>query len=167
MMAAMFTHVLISRFNMTACGAVNKVGLALSYNEKTVCKWQQDFYSNQGNFTESKQGNMLVSLLYVGDGGLHQKPAVGLGKPNMTGTKFCSWVNSDVLPNAQLPPECEQQIQLNTVIKWLHHLEFCPQSHKKSIYIDGHEYDDVVKVPKIVPSKTGHSVFYALATSNM
>ena len=53
-----------TRFNTTARGAVNKVGLALSYNKKTVYKWQQDFYSNQGNFTESKQGKH-VSLFII------------------------------------------------------------------------------------------------------
>lgn len=104
--------------------------------------------------------NMLVFSLYVGDEGLHQKPAVGLGKPNMTGDKFGSWVNSDVLPNAELPPGCEQQIQLHTAIKCLHHLEFHPQSHKKSIYIDGHEHDDVVEVPKVVLLKIGHSIMH-------
>ena len=67
----------------------------------------------------------------------------------MTGAKFCSWVNSNLLPNAELPPGCQQQKQPCTAIKWLHHLGFRPQSHKKSIYIDGHEHDDVVEYRKL------------------
>ena len=61
MMAVMFTDVLISRFNMTACGAANEVGLVLSYNEKTVHKWRQNFYSNQGTSQNQSRENMPAS----------------------------------------------------------------------------------------------------------
>ena len=136
MMAVMFADTLISRFNMTACGAANKVGLVLNYNEKTVRKWLRDFYNNQGTFTESKQGKHS-RLFILDDEGLRHKAAEWVranatvkGKPNMTGSKFCAWVNSDLLPNAELQPGCQQQIQPRTAIKWLHHLGFRPQSHK-------------------------------------
>ena len=56
MMAVMFTGTMISRFNMTTCGAVNEVSLVVNNNEKTV---------NGGGtctttFTESKQGKHAV-----------------------------------------------------------------------------------------------------------
>jgi len=35
------------------------------------------------------------------------------------------------------------QIQSRTARKWLHELGFQPYSHKKDIFIDGHERDDV------------------------
>ena len=67
----------------------------------------------------------------------------------ITGAKFCSWVNNDLLPTAELQPGCPQQIQPRTATKWLHCLGFQPQSHKKSVYIDGHEQDDVVEYRKL------------------
>ena len=155
MMAVMFMDALIDRFNMTTHGAANEVGLILSHNEKTIRMWRQDFYINQGHFTESRQGKH-AHLFILDDEGLRHKAAEWVransttkGKPNMTGAKFCTWVNTHLLPNAQLPPGCPQQIQTRTAIKWLHHLGFRPQSHKKSIYIDGHERDDVVKYWKL------------------
>ena len=138
MMAVMFMDALIDRFNMTTHGAANEVGLILSHNEKTIRMWCQDFYINQGHFTESRQGKH-ARLFILDDEGLRHKAAEWVranstikGKPNMTGAKFCTWVNTHLLPNAQLPPGCPQQIQTRTAIKWLHHLGFRPQSHKKA-----------------------------------
>ena len=155
MMAVMFMDALIDRFNMTTHGAANEVGLILSHNEKTIRMWRQDFYINQGRFTESRQGKH-ARLFILDDEGLRHKAAEWVranattkGKPNMNGAKFCTWVNTHLLPNAQLPPGCPQQIQPRTAIKWLHHLGFRPQAHKKSIYIDGHERDDVVAYRKL------------------
>ena len=67
----------------------------------------------------------------------------------MTGAKFCTWVNTHLLADAELQLGCPHQIQTRTAIKWLHHLGFRPQSNKKSIYIDGHEREDVVKYWKL------------------
>ena len=155
MMAVMFMDSLIDRFNMTTRGAANEVGLVLRYNEKTIRTWRQDFYTNQGHFTESRQGKH-ARLFILDDEGLRHKAAewvrtnaTAKGRPNMTGAKFCTWVNTHLLPNAELPPGCPLQIQPRTSIKWLHHLGFRPQSHKKSIYIDGHERADVVEYRKL------------------
>ena len=30
-------------------------------------------------------------------------------------------------------------------VRWLHHFEFKPGSHRKGVYIDGHEREDVVR----------------------
>ena len=38
---------------------------------------------------------------------------------------------------------------LCTAVKWSYHLGFRPQSHKKSVYIDGHKQDDVVEYRKL------------------
>ena len=67
----------------------------------------------------------------------------------MTGAKFSMWVNTQLLPDAELLPGCLQQIKLRTAIKWLHPLGFRPQTHKKSVYTDGHERDDVVEYRKL------------------
>ena len=147
----MFPDTLMGRFNMTTVGAANEVGLLLDYSEKTIRTWHQDYYRNQGHFTESRQGNNACQFI-LDDKDLQHKatqwvPAISTvkGTPNMTGAKFCTWVNTHLLPEA----ECPQQIQPRTAIKWLHHLGFRPQSHKKSVYINGHKPDDVVEYRKL------------------
>ena len=136
---------------MTTLGAAKEVGLLLGHNEKTVRTWCRDFYDNQGRFSELKQGKHLRQFI-LDEKDLRHKAAHWVranstvkGKPNMTGATFCSWVNTNLLPMAELPPGCPQQIQPRTAIKWLHCLGFRPQSQKKSVYIDGHERDDVVE----------------------
>ena len=51
----------------------------------------------------------------------------------------------ELLPNATVPPGCPSSIKHRTTVKWLHNLGFRPQSHKKDIYIDGHERSDVIE----------------------
>lgn len=64
----------------------------------------------------------------------------------MTGAMFSTYMNTHLLPEAELAPGCPHQIQPSTAIKWLHHIGFHPQSHKKS---DSHERDDVVEYRKL------------------
>ena len=71
----------------------------------------------------------------------------------MTGAKICTWVNARLLSGVELPLGYHQQIQPPTATKWLNHLRFRPQSHKKSIYIDGHERNDVVEYRKLYLKK--------------
>ena len=66
------------------------------------------------------------------------------GELNMTAQSFCDWVNNDLLPSSHLPPHFPRSISLRTAVCWLHHLGFKPVSHKKGMYIDGHEREDVV-----------------------
>ena len=53
----------------------------------------------------------------------------------MTADKFCDWVNTELLPNATIPPGCPHQIKNRTATKWLHDLGFRPQSHKKAFIL--------------------------------
>ena len=66
------------------------------------------------------------------------------GEPNMTAESFCEWVNNGLLPSSQLPPHFPRSISLQTAVRWLHHLGLKLVSHKKGVYIDGHEREDVV-----------------------
>ena len=50
------------------------------------------------------------------------------GQPN-------DWVNTELLPNATIPPGCPHQIKNRTATKWLHDLGFRPQSHKKAFIL--------------------------------
>ena len=97
--------------------------MKLGLFEKTIRTWRQDLYTNHGYFTESRQGKH-ARLIILDDEGLRHKAAewvrtnaTAKGKPNMTGEKFCAWVNTHLLPGAQLPPGCPQQIQPRTAIK--------------------------------------------------
>ena len=140
---------------MTTVGAAKEVGLLLCHNEKTIRAWHHDYYRNQGHFTESKKGKHSRQFI-LDDEDLRQKAtqwvranATVKGKPNLTGAKFSAWVNTHLLPEAELAPGCPHEIQPRTAIKWLHHLGFRSQSHKKSVYIDGHERNDVVEYRKL------------------
>ena len=44
-----------------------------------------------------------------------------------------------------LPSNLPRSISVRTANHWLHHLAFTPHSHKKGLYMDGHERDNVVK----------------------
>ena len=66
------------------------------------------------------------------------------GKPNMTAPSFCVWLNEHLLSSSHLPPYFLRRVSLHSSIRWLHHLGFKPVSHRKDVYIDGHERDDVV-----------------------
>ena len=66
------------------------------------------------------------------------------GEPNMTAQTFCKWVNNSLLPSSHLHPHFPRSIALRTAIRWFQHLGFNPVSHRKGVYIDGHECEDVV-----------------------
>ena len=117
-------------------------------NDKTVRIWRKDFYTNEGTFSESKQGKHLWPYI-LDDENLPHKAATWVHSNSsckgQTADKFCDWVNTELLPNATIPPVCPHQIKNCTATKWLHDLWFRPQSHKKGIYIDGHEHSGVVE----------------------
>ena len=70
--------------------------------------------------------------------------AVKKGAPNLVAREFCQWVNNELLPSSDLPPNLPRDITVRTATRWLHRLGFRPTSHKKGAYVDGHEREDVV-----------------------
>ena len=147
----MLTDTFIERFGLTKTTAAKESALLLGVNNKTVRIWRKDFFTNVGMFSKSKQGQHARPYL-LDDENLRHEAATWVrsnssckGQPNMTAAKFCDWVNAELLPNATIPPGCPLQIKNHTAIKWLHELGFRPQSHKKVIYMDGHERNDVVE----------------------
>ena len=65
------------------------------------------------------------------------------GEANLTAQSFCKWVNDDLLPSHNLPPELPRFISVHTATRWLSRLGFSPTSHKKGAYVDGHKRADV------------------------
>ena len=63
----------------------------------------------------------------------------------MNAAAFCEFINNKLLPSSHLPPFFPRSVSLRTVVRWLRHLGFKPRGHKKGVYIDGHEREDVVK----------------------
>ena len=136
---------IINRLEYTLVSAAKESGILLGVNEKTVRNWRRDFYENNGTFTTSRQGKHTRPFV-LDDEDCRQKASQWVRsnasvkrKPNMTASKFAKGVNEELLPNSNLPENFPKQIQERTAVKWLHQLGFRPQSHKKGIYIDGHE----------------------------
>ena len=67
------------------------------------------------------------------------------GRPNLTASAFCHWVNNDLLPNSTLEPGFPRRVSVETARKWLHDLGFDVLQMSKGVFIDGHERPDVVE----------------------
>ena len=70
----------------------------------------------------------------------------------MTNISFCQWVINDLheLPNEALEPGFPRQTSVKTAKKKLHKLEHKVLYQKKTVYIGGHEREDVCKVQKFI-----------------
>ena len=144
-----------ARFGLTDVAAAKEAGLVVGYSERSVRTWHKEFYENEGEFGESLKGKH--SRPYVLDDENCRKKALTWlrsrayekDQPSMTAATFANWVNTDILPNSQLPPGFPVSITPRTARKWLHDLGFSPRLNKKGLYFDGHERDDVVEYRKI------------------
>ena len=129
-------------------------GELVGKTERTVREWRQDFFCNQGCFSEYQRGKYVRPSII--DDEAARKDAVKFvrenaykkGEPNMTAGMFCQWVNCDLLPCLTLDPSLPRKIGVETARLWLHQLGFQPLQHTKGLYIDGHERPDVVQYRK-------------------
>ena len=150
MLAVILMESFKGRQKMNVKDAAQEAGSIVGFNEKTIRRYQNDFFSNEGQFTVRQQGKYERHCVYH-DEELNLKAAAWVrehgfvkGAPNMTAQSFCDWTNNDLLLSSHLPPYFPRTISLRTAIRWLHHLGFRPVSHKKGVYIDDHEREDVV-----------------------
>ena len=151
MMAIILMDTFRLRFGLTDVAAATEAGLVVGFNEQTIRNWRNDFYENDGEFSDSAQGKH--SRPYVLDDEDCRKKALSWlrenvhkkGQPNMTSAMFATWVNVELLPNCNLPPGFPRSISPRTARKWLHDLGFTPKQYKKGLYFDGHEREDVVE----------------------
>ena len=140
-----------TRQKMNVKDAAKEAGSIVGFNEKTVRRHRNDFFGNEGKLTLSRQGKYKRHCVYHNKD-LNRKArewvgenAFKKGEPNMNAAGFCEFVNNKLLPSSYLPPYFPRLVSLRTAIRWLCHLGFKPRSHKKGVYIDGHEREDVVK----------------------
>ena len=68
------------------------------------------------------------------------------GESNMTSVIFCEFVDNDILLSHHFTPNLPCSISFRTFVRLLHQLGF---SHKKGLYIDEHEREDVAKNYKV------------------
>ena len=118
-------------------------------------EWRAIFTENNYDFPETQQSKYQCSGVLWQNEELNRKVrkyvrenACVKGRPNMTAISFCCWVNQEMLPNVALDPGYPRRISVVTARKWLHKLEFHVLDHKKGVYIDGHERQDVVDYRK-------------------
>ena len=140
-----------NRQNMGVMGAAQEAASITGFNEKTVRLYRKEFFESNGQFKETRQGKYKRNCL-LKDENLRLEASMWVrehackkGEANMTAKSFCQWVNEDLLPSHNLPPNLPRSISVRTATRWLHQLGYRPLSHKKGAYVDGHEREDVVK----------------------
>ena len=150
MLAVLLMESFINRQKMQVVDAAREAGSIVGYTDRTVRTLRKQFWDNNGMLEERKQGKYARMTVY-GDEELNKKAAEWVranafrkGQPNMTAQSFCVWVNEDLLPSSHLLPHFPRRVSFRTSVRWLYHLGFKPVSHRKGVYIDGHEREDVV-----------------------
>jgi len=154
MIAIIMMGVLRIRFRLTDVAAATEASLIAGFNEKTIRKWRHEFYNGNGNLPKSESGNL--NRPYVLNDENCRKKALSWLHSNaykkekyLTADIFAAWINTDLLPSADLPPDFPKSITLRTARRWLHSLGFLPTPYKKGVYYDGHERDDVKEYHRI------------------
>ena len=138
-----------NRHRMSICDAAVEAAYIAGVNERTIRGYKKEFFENKGSFKESRQGkhkrDCLLQNLRLEASMWVRANTYKKGAANMTASSFCYWVNNDLLPSHNLPPNLPRKISVRSATHWLHKLGFRPRFHKKETYVDGHEREDVVK----------------------
>ena len=121
-------------------------------SERTVRRWINEFVKNDGEFSHTQQGHYVRDNTLMSNEELCEKARVYVranaaprGRPNLTSSAFCQWVNNNLLPNSVLEPGYPRRVSVETARKWLHELGFDILQLSKGVFIDGHERSDVVE----------------------
>jgi len=150
MLAVMLMETLQKRTNIKSTAAALEAAWITGFNEKTIRGYRKEFFENHGTFRDESRGKYKRICLFNEETLRLQaamwirENAVRKGAPNLVAREFCQWVNNELLPSSDLPPNLPRTITVRTATRWLHRLGFRPTSHKKGAYVDGHERDDVV-----------------------
>ena len=128
------------------------VGEILCKNECTIRRWVDDFVANGGEFSDTQQGHYRRSNSLMMNEDICERARVYVrensaprGRPNLTASSFCQWVNNELLPNSVIEPGYPRRVSVETARKWLHDLGFEILQRSKGVFIDGHERPDVVE----------------------
>lgn len=135
--------------------AAELAGLMIGKSDRTVREWKANFHESGGKIPESKQGDYQRTGVLWKNETLNKKAtrfirgnAAVKGKPNLTVSIFCQWVNEKLLPNETLEPGFPRRIAIETARKWMHEMGFQVLTAKKGSFVDGHERQDVIECRK-------------------
>ena len=139
-------------FSLQKTNTASVVASFLHKNERTIRRWIDDFVSNDGEFSDTQQGHYVRDKTLMSNEELCERATVYVrenaaprGRPNLTASAFCQWVNNELLPNSVLDPGYPRRVSVETARKWLHELGFEILQLSKGVFIDGHERPDVVE----------------------
>jgi hypothetical protein len=101
---------------------------------------------------ESSQGHYVRNNTLMSSEELSEKMRVYVrenaaphGRPHVTASAFCQWVNNDLLPNSVLEPGYPRRVSVETARKRHHELGFEILQLSKGVFIDGHERSDIIE----------------------
>ena len=153
---SIFLHyVLVNDYGIQSTPASEQIGHYLGVSGRTVREWKSAFFENEGSFPTTLQGKYPRSGVLWSEEKLNKKATEFIrqnasvpGRPNLTASLFCKWVNSTLLPGESLAPCFPRNISVETARKWMHELGFSVIDKKKGTFVDGHERPDVVEYRK-------------------
>lgn len=130
MLAVMLMETVQKRFHVKSTAAALEAAWITGFNEKTVRKYRKEFFENRGRFKDEARGKYKRFCLF-NDESLRlqasmwiRENAVKKGAPNLVARSFCQWVNNELLPSSDLPPNLPRSITVRTANRWLHRLGF-------------------------------------------
>ena len=151
-MALLLYSNLSKEFGLQKTNTASVVASFQHKNERTIRRWIDDFVSNDGEFSDTQQGHYVRDKTLMSNEELCERATVYVrenaaprGRPNLTASAFCQWVNNELLPNSVLDPGYPRRVSVETARKWLHELGFEILQRSKGVFIDGHERPDVVE----------------------
>ena len=148
-------QLLVNRFKISVTEASKLIGETVKKSGRTVREYRSVFIENNYSFPDTLQGKYQRKGVLWQNEKLNKyaskfvrENAAVKGRPNMTASSFCQWVNESLLPNEGLEPGYPRRVSVDTARKWLHELGCSVLDQKKGVYIDGHEREDVVEYRK-------------------
>ena len=149
MLSVVLVESFMTRLKMKRTAAALEAASITGFNEKTVRRYRKEFYENKGHFKEEKRGKYQRHCLFNNEN-LRMEAAMFIrengckkGEANFNAKFFCQWVNNEMLPSSDVPPNLPRMISVRTATCWLHRLSFHKLGHKKGAYVDGHEREHV------------------------
>ena len=119
------------KFGLQKMDTAATVADFIQKSERTVRRWIDEFVQNDGEFSDTQQGHYVRDNTLMSNDELCEKARVYVranaaprGRPNLTSSAFCQWVNNDLLPNSILEPGYPRIVSVKTARKWLHELGF-------------------------------------------
>ena len=130
MLSVALVESFMTRLKMKSTAAALEAASITGLNEKTVRRYRKEFYENKGHFKEEKRGKYQQHCLYNNENlcmeaaRFVRENGCKKGEACLNAKLFCQWVNSDLLPSRDLPPNLPRRISVRTATRWLHRLGF-------------------------------------------